>query len=59
MKNTVDSTQQDSTDIVLAMNTICEHLWQRDLILAGKIPKPVLEQKADTVKKTFTSDEYV
>ncbi|XP_053379514.1 ciliogenesis and planar polarity effector 2-like isoform X2 [Mercenaria mercenaria] len=59
MKNTVDSSQSDTSDIVHAMNTICEHLWQRDLILAGKISKPVQVQETDTVKKTFTSDEYV
>ncbi|XP_052213020.1 ciliogenesis and planar polarity effector 2-like isoform X2 [Dreissena polymorpha] len=58
VKNVPDSTQADINDTVLTLNTICEHLWQRDLILAGKIPKPQRVQEPDTVKR-ITSDEYV
>lgn len=59
MKNTVDINQSDCSDIIQTMNVICEHLWRRDLILAGKMPKPMPVQETETVKKTILSDEYI
>ena len=37
VKNVLDSTQADVNDTITIMNTLCEYLWQRDLILAGKL----------------------
>lgn len=59
IKNTVDSSQTDNNDIVHTMNTICEHLWQRDLILAGKLTQSVPVQQTGSTTKTFSSDEYI
>lgn len=58
VKNIPDSSQSDTNDTINTMNIICEQLWQRDLILAGKISNPAGLQSPDTVKH-YTSDEYI
>lgn len=54
VRNTVDANQVDMGDIMPTMNKICELLWQRDLILAGKLPKPIIE-----MRKTVKTNQYV
>ncbi|XP_052819461.1 ciliogenesis and planar polarity effector 2-like [Mya arenaria] len=59
VKNIPDINQSDINDTIHTLNSICEHLWQRDLILAGKIPKPSTTQEPEKVIRTFASDEYI
>ena len=58
MKNIPDSNQAETNDTINTMNIICEQLWKRDLILAGKISKPPSVQPPETVKH-YTDDEYI
>lgn len=41
IRNIPDTTQNEARDTIYILNCICEQLWQRDLILAGKLPSPV------------------
>ncbi|KAL4221516.1 rheb-like protein [Mactra antiquata] len=58
VKNILDNNQSDTNDTVYTMNALCEHLWQRDLILAGKLNKPILLPDSETTK-TITSEEFI
>lgn len=59
VKNVLDANQSDVNDTIYIMNRICEHLWYRDLILAGKITKPSSDRDLSSIVQTSNEEEYV
>lgn len=59
IKNVLDANQSDVNDTVYLMNRICEHLWYRDLILAGKVSQPSIEREFPPVVQMSEEEEYV
>ena len=59
IKNILDVNQSDVTDTVYVMNRICQHLWYRDLILAGKVTSPNIGRDIPPQLQTSNEEEYV
>ena len=57
IKNILDVNQSDVNDTVYVMNRICEHLWYRDLILAGKVSSPVTMRDIPPQLQTSNEEE--
>ena len=58
IKSVLDSSQADVNSTISILNALCEHLWQRDLILAGKLPKGTTITGLKN-QRQFYEDEYV